>query len=44
MADKGIYYSEYLQLDKLLHDQESQSEKQGHVVHDEMFFYHFNCG
>jgi len=38
MADKGIYYSEYLQLDKLLHDQESQSEKQGHVVHDEMFF------
>ncbi len=34
----GIYYSEYLQLNKILDAQELESEKQGAVAHDEMLF------
>ena len=34
----GIYYSDYLQLDKILNAQELESEKNGNVAHDEMLF------
>lgn len=34
----GIYYGDYLQLDKILGAQELESEKQGAVAHDEMLF------
>jgi len=34
----GIYYGEYLQLDKLLDAQHRESEKIGKPAHDEMLF------
>lgn len=34
----GIYYGEYLQLDKVLAAQALESEKQGNAAHDEMLF------
>ncbi len=34
----GIYYSDYLQLDKITGAQELESEKHGHPAHDEMLF------
>ena len=34
----GIYYGEYLQLDKILGAQERESVKQGQPAHDEMLF------
>ncbi|MGH2574324.1 MAG: tryptophan 2,3-dioxygenase family protein, partial [Ignavibacteria bacterium] len=33
-----IYYSDYLQLDKLLKSQKPKSEEYGHPAHDEMLF------
>jgi tryptophan 2,3-dioxygenase len=36
--DSGIYYSDYLQLDKILGAQELESEKRGKAAHDEMLF------
>ena len=41
MADKkppGLYYREYLRLDKILDAQELESEKAGKAAHDEMLF------
>ena len=39
MSDtKPVYYSEYLQLDRLLGAQSLESERAGHVVHDEHLF------
>ena len=39
MANKsGIYYSDYLQLDKILNAQELESSKAGTAAHDEMLF------
>jgi len=35
---KGVYYSEYLQLDKILNAQETQTGKNGEEAHDEMLF------
>lgn len=35
---KGVYYSEYLQLDKILNAQQTESGKLGNEVHDEMLF------
>jgi len=35
---QGIYYGEYLQLDKLLSAQELESQKNGNSAHDEMLF------
>lgn len=35
---KGVYYSEYLQLDKILNAQETETGKAGKEVHDEMLF------
>jgi tryptophan 2,3-dioxygenase len=37
-TDKQIYYTDYLQLDKLLDSQELESEKNGAPAHDEMLF------
>lgn len=34
----SVNYSDYLQLTKLLHAQEPESDKQGHPAHDEMLF------
>ena len=34
----GLYYREYLRLDKILNAQELESEKQGKPAHDEMLF------
>lgn len=34
----GIYYGDYLQLDKILGAQELESEKNGKLAHDEMLF------
>ena len=34
----GLYYGEYLQLDKVLGAQQLESEKRGAVAHDEMLF------
>ena len=34
----GIYYSDYLQLDKVLDAQDLESEKLGETAHDEMLF------
>jgi tryptophan 2,3-dioxygenase len=34
----GIYYGDYLQLDKVLNAQELESEKNGKLAHDEMLF------
>jgi tryptophan 2,3-dioxygenase len=38
MGDDGIYYGDYLQLDKLLDAQDLESAKAGEPVHDEMLF------
>ena len=38
MAEDGIYYGDYLQLDKLLGAQELESAKAGDPIHDEMLF------
>ena len=38
VMDHGIYYGEYLQLDKILSAQELESEKAGLPAHDEMLF------
>jgi tryptophan 2,3-dioxygenase len=39
MEHKAVHYSEYLQLDKILHAQQPESVKQGNeVAHDEMLF------
>ncbi len=35
---KGVYYSEYLQLDKILDAQAPESAKKGEEAHDEMLF------
>ena len=34
----GIYYGDYLQLDKVLNAQDLESEKNGKIAHDEMLF------
>ncbi len=36
--EDGIYYGDYLQLDKLLNAQEPESKKNGDEAHDEMLF------
>lgn len=36
--DEGIYYGDYLQLDKILKAQEPESKKNGDEAHDEMLF------
>lgn len=38
MTDKGLYYGDYLQLDRILSAQELESAKSGAVAHDEMLF------
>ncbi len=39
MENNSLYYSDYLQLDKIIHAQSLQSEKQGQLAaHDEMLF------
>ena len=38
MDRKPIYYSEYLQLDKILGAQELESDKANQHAHDEMLF------
>lgn len=38
MDQSGLYYSKYLQLDKLLGSQELESTKDGKTQHDEMLF------
>lgn len=38
MADKEVYYKDYLQLDKILGAQEPESDKKGVEAHDEMLF------
>jgi tryptophan 2,3-dioxygenase len=38
MNDGGVYYSDYLQLDKVLDAQFPESTKQGSTAHDEMLF------
>lgn len=38
MAHKDVHYSDYLQLDKILHAQEMESDKAGVEAHDEMLF------
>jgi len=38
MSDGGMYYGDYLQLDKLLGAQDLESAKAGDPVHDEMLF------
>jgi len=39
MANEGVYYSDYLQLDKILGAQQLESDKAGHEhAHDEMLF------
>lgn len=35
---KGVYYSEYLQLDKILNAQQTETGKAGKEAHDEMLF------
>jgi tryptophan 2,3-dioxygenase len=35
---EGLYYGDYLQLDKLLNAQQLESTKAGHTEHDEMLF------
>ena len=35
---KPVYYSEYLQLDKILNAQEPESDKEGIKANDEMLF------
>ncbi len=36
--EDGIYYGDYLQLDKLLNAQDQESKKNGNEAHDEMLF------
>lgn len=38
MAQNGVHYSDYLQLDKILNAQEPESEKLQQPAHDEMLF------
>ena len=38
MSDEGIYYGDYLQIDRLLGAQDLESTKAGETVHDEMLF------
>ncbi len=38
ISEQGIYYGDYLQLDKILNAQELESEKAGKPAHDEMLF------
>ncbi len=38
MSHKPVYYSEYLQLDKIINAQEMESLKGGTAAHDEMLF------
>jgi tryptophan 2,3-dioxygenase len=38
MAQKEVYYSDYLQLDKILNAQSPESDKKGIEAHDEMLF------
>lgn len=38
MANDGVYYSDYLQLDKILGAQQLESDKTGRHAHDEMLF------
>jgi tryptophan 2,3-dioxygenase len=38
MPDKEIHYSDYLQLDKILHSQLPESDRKGDPAHDEMLF------
>lgn len=38
ISDQGIYYGDYLQLDKILSAQDLESEKAGRPAHDEMLF------
>ncbi len=38
MEQEGIYYGDYLRLDRLLGAQELESSKHGETVHDEMLF------
>lgn len=38
MQQTGVHYSDYLQLDKILHAQETESEKMNKDAHDEMLF------
>ena len=38
MSEKGVYYSDYLQLDKLLDAQTMRSIEEGKEAHDEMLF------
>ena len=38
MAEKEVYYKDYLQLDKILNAQELESDKKGVEAHDEMLF------
>lgn len=38
MSTNGVHYSDYLQLDKILNAQETESEKRGIEAHDEMLF------
>ena len=38
MGDEGVYYADYLQLDRLLDCQQLESTRHGHTAHDEMLF------
>lgn len=38
MSDPGLYYHDYLQLDRLLASQELESTRAGETMHDEMLF------
>ena len=38
MSEEGLYYPDYLQLDKLLDAQQLESAKAGNPIHDEMLF------
>ncbi len=38
ISDQGIYYGDYLQLDKILNAQDMESVKAGRPAHDEMLF------
>ena len=37
-SDQSVYYSSYLQLDKILDAQHTESSKKGIEAHDEMLF------
>lgn len=38
MGQQGVHYSDYLQLEKILHAQQPESDKLGQPAHDEMLF------